>query len=137
MNMVINAANQNWFEIVLSCDSREVGPNAVFQRWCNPTLAIFGAENRVVVEAGVGVGHGDSSVTTRRGASRSFVRGLKPTATIESSLRDCTSAIPCRCNKPFAPRSGEVTVAEDFNPRKACEQITPRHKVALDFHFIA
>ena len=68
----------------------------------------------------------------RRSATRAFCfdhfRGLKPTATSVSSLRDFSQA----ALRADAPRSGEMLVAVGFQPTGVPRQNTPRRGATPD-----
>ena len=92
MQMVLDAANLNRRHIILSSDAPDVFPDALFDAGMNPGMAIFGAEDDVVMKARVGVGHRwllQQSVATRRHVFWVFrIPALKRRATVGWSLRD-------------------------------------------------
>src|SRR5688572_23610776 len=57
VNMVIDAAGFEGLHLVLAGDSSQVFPNPLFDLPPDPRLAIFGAENEMVMQGGVRVGH--------------------------------------------------------------------------------
>jgi hypothetical protein len=70
MDVIIDATNEERCEIVLPRYAAQVGPDALLNvRW-QPGLAMFGAEDDVVTEAGKGIRHMRkgtlSRVATRR-----------------------------------------------------------------------
>ena len=57
--MVLNAADLNRFHAVLPDDATDVFPNSLFDALMNPGVTVLSAEDDVVMQAGVGVGHRD------------------------------------------------------------------------------
>src|ERR1017187_907183 len=57
VDVIIYAPNQQWFELVLSRYTPQVSPETLLLVRRNPGLAMFGAEDDVIMQAREGVGH--------------------------------------------------------------------------------
>src|SRR5260221_6377067 len=94
MNVVLHAADHYGLHGVLTCDTAEIRPDALFNLGSQPRFAVFRAEDDVAMERGISVGHAGehrrnwelqqqefSSVAPRRNSIWTLTRGLKSTAT--------------------------------------------------------
>ncbi len=120
MNVVFDSADREGFQAVFAGDASDIRPDAVFDFGPNPRLAIFCAENDMAVQGSERIRHevkleivkksvqgrglsggkgggsddGETIFNCRYATRKSGVdlaRGLKPTATIEASLREAGS----------------------------------------------
>jgi hypothetical protein len=57
MDVVFHATNQQGLELVLSRYAAQVSPESLLVVTRNPTLAMFGAEDDMIMQAGKGVSH--------------------------------------------------------------------------------
>ena len=89
--MIFYAADLNRMHPIRLGDSRQICPDPFLELLTYPMLPILGAEDKVVMQRGIRVGHWvQSSLRDEVGEEGRVVsyRGLKPTVTIIASLSD-------------------------------------------------
>jgi hypothetical protein len=117
VNMIFDAADLQGLHVIPAGDAAKIFPDALFDILANPAFAVFGAENQVVVQARVGVGHGDVSGFKPIRALNAFLVGKKRRRS--DATRFKTSHRRNRLSEHFIPLESSF-VAFSF-PRRGAE----------------
>src|SRR5438552_540814 len=69
LNVIFDSANLHCGHLVSACDSSDIRPNAFFDRFCEPRLAVLCAESEMLMKRGVGIGRRRSPFSRRYATS--------------------------------------------------------------------
>src|SRR6266850_6333686 len=58
MNMIFDSSDLKGSHLVMSGDATDVGPNAIFDFFCEPRFPILGAEREMIMQGCIGICHG-------------------------------------------------------------------------------